>query len=104
MGRQIFLIGALLITEHLLESYCSLWWYHTNRVSVCALLSPAFKACTHQITLLLSIDCFLHHVRFSSASVVADGIIDAVRANEMKQPIVVRVKGTGSDVAKEKVR
>ncbi|CAO1629426.1 unnamed protein product [Jaminaea pallidilutea] len=40
----------------------------------------------------------------TQTDVVADGIIDAVRANEMKQPIVVRVKGTGSDVAKEKLK
>lgn len=37
-------------------------------------------------------------------SVVADGIIDAIRANNMKQPVVVRVKGTGAEEAKRKVR
>lgn len=39
-----------------------------------------------------------------SYSVVADGIIDAIGANDMKQPIVVRVMGTGADEAKRKVR
>lgn len=34
---------------------------------------------------------------------VADGILDAVRDHNMTQTIVVRVKGTGSDLAKEKV-
>lgn len=39
----------------------------------------------------------------TQTDIVADGVIDAVRENDMRQPIVIRVKGTGSDVAKEKV-
>lgn len=39
----------------------------------------------------------------TQTDIVADGVIDAVRNNDMRQPIVVRVKGTGSDEAKEKV-
>ncbi|PWN28988.1 succinyl-CoA synthetase-like protein [Jaminaea rosea] len=40
----------------------------------------------------------------TQTDVVADGIIDAIRANDMKQPIVVRVMGTGADEAKRKLR
>ncbi|PWN20605.1 succinyl-CoA synthetase-like protein [Microstroma glucosiphilum] len=39
----------------------------------------------------------------TQTDIVADGVIDAVKENGMRQPIVVRVKGTGSDEAKEKL-
>lgn len=39
----------------------------------------------------------------TQTDVVAQGIIDAVSENQMTQPIVVRVKGTGSEKAKETV-
>lgn len=35
---------------------------------------------------------------------VAQGIIEAVRENDMKQPIVARMKGTGAEEAKRLVR
>ncbi|CAO1624249.1 unnamed protein product [Sympodiomycopsis kandeliae] len=40
----------------------------------------------------------------TQTDVVAEGILDAVRDFSMTQTIVVRVKGTGSDLAKQKLR
>ncbi|CAO1632155.1 unnamed protein product [Parajaminaea phylloscopi] len=39
----------------------------------------------------------------TQTDVVADGVIDAIRDNKMRQSVVVRVMGTGSEVAREKV-
>jgi hypothetical protein len=37
-------------------------------------------------------------------SIVAEGIIEAVEANKIKKPIIVRVLGTGAERAKKLVR
>jgi succinyl-CoA synthetase beta subunit len=68
---------------------CSIWGPDSDRVSVHCPLIEVEKPDWYE--------------KYSLGSLVAEGIIEAVKENDIKKPIIVRVLGTGAERARQLV-